>query len=141
MKKIIFIVSALFMSVFAISAHAPGDQQDYLAVIQKMNEDAIIARHNFDYKKAENHTSQAIMIFNTQPVKFQEDNRELKSELYYNLARYRAMQNKTDEALEAFAEAIDLGWDNHAFAEKDLDLDNIRRNKKFRQMMLAIKNS
>jgi hypothetical protein len=149
MRKIILAVCTALLSVAGaggqgpsvqpVSGQTPSVATDYVSVIYAMCDEAGAARFEFDYSGAEEMIRQALMVFESQSREFQEDGAELKGELYYDLTRYLALQDKTDEALDAFALAIDHGWSNHAFARADGDLDNIRREKRFRQMMRTIK--
>ncbi len=139
MKKVILIIGAVLLSAAGSKAQTQSGQTDYLSVIYGMCDSAGAARFEFDYSEAEDIIRRAIMVFESQSNEFQEKNTELKGELYYDLTRYLALQDKAEEALDTFALAIDHGWSNHSFAKNDGDLDSIRRERRFRQMLLAIK--
>ncbi len=149
MKKIIFALCAVALSAAAARAQTTvgqdGDgrtvtgQADYAEAIRTMCGEAAEARAESDYAKAEASIRQALMVFESQGRGFQEENAELKGELYYGMARYLALQEMKDEALDALALAIDHGWADYRRAKSDGDLDNIRRTKRFRQMMRTIK--
>jgi thiol-disulfide isomerase/thioredoxin len=54
---------------------------------------------------------------------------------YYNTACARSMQGKTDEALTAFGQALDAGFDDFEHIGKDTDLDPIRNEARFAQLL------
>jgi len=56
----------------------------------------------------------------------------------YNLACYRAMAGDHDLAIDAFARAIDAGYENHRYASGDRDLDSLRDDPRFQQLMARI---
>lgn len=144
MKKIVFALSVAVASVLCVSARTvaeePSNDSNHVELIHAICNKAAESRYQFDYKGAENLTMQAIMVFNTQSAECQTENQSMKSELYYDLARYRSLQNDRMGALDALEEAVDFGWNNHEFARNDGDLDNIRREKRFRQVMHTIKS-
>lgn len=140
MKKFFIPFAAIMLSVTVVSAQPASDFDKYVEVIQKVCDEASDARYAFDYAKAEQYTRQAITVFDTQPREFQETHRSLKGELCYDLARYCALQGKTEDALNALEEAVNLGWDNYSFAKNDSDLNNIRRTKRFKAMMPSTKS-
>ena len=59
---------------------------------------------------------------------------------YYNLACYLSLQEKKQEALDAFAEAIKYEWHNYSHAKVDTDLDFIRDEDKFKELMHGIRD-
>lgn len=54
---------------------------------------------------------------------------------YYNTACARSMQGKTDEALTAFGQALDAGFDDFEHIGKDTDLDAIRNEPRFASLL------
>lgn len=58
---------------------------------------------------------------------------------HYNLACCLARLGKKDEALEALAESVKAGWLDSAHMEKDEDLDSIRDEKKYAELLAAVK--
>lgn len=64
-----------------------------------------------------------------------EQKNQVKTLCYYNTACGRSLQGKKDEALTAFAAAVDAGWDDWDHVAKDTDLDNIRNEPRFAQII------
>ena len=62
----------------------------------------------------------------------------IKPDLYqalYNKARAHSLKNDTDNALQALQKAINLNPDYRDFAKTDTDLDNIRQNPSFQNLI------
>jgi len=53
----------------------------------------------------------------------------------YNMACVRSRQNRADEAFEWLQRAIDHGYDDFEWMEKDSDLDNIRKDERYQEMI------
>jgi tetratricopeptide (TPR) repeat protein len=60
--------------------------------------------------------------------------------LYYNLACAYAVRDSREEALFYFSRAVDGGFRDTAFFEKDRDLDNIRQEKVFQDILKRLKS-
>ncbi len=56
---------------------------------------------------------------------------------YYNLACSHSLLNQIDPALTALEKAISLGYQNFDHLQKDSDLDNIRAERRFVQILKA----
>jgi tetratricopeptide (TPR) repeat protein len=59
---------------------------------------------------------------------------------YYNLACSYALLKKVDPSLRALRKALELGYRNFRFLREDRDLDAIRKDKRFRQLLLDHEN-
>lgn len=57
---------------------------------------------------------------------------------HYNLACSQAMLNKVDAALRSLRRAIDLGYNNLEYLEEDSDLENIRNDERFGDIVNAL---
>ena len=55
--------------------------------------------------------------------------------MYYNLACYQAMQNKTEEALESIEKAFENGFSNYEWMKLDKEIENIRNTEKFKELL------
>lgn len=62
-----------------------------------------------------------------------------KGGIYYNIACYESVQNHKKAALNAFEKAYQNKYINYPHIVKDTDLDNIRNEKKFREILSKIK--
>lgn len=64
----------------------------------------------------------------------------LQANNYYNLACIYSLNKQTKKAFEAFEKSInDWGYTNYSHAKTDTDLDNIRSNKQFIELMQSIR--
>lgn len=60
---------------------------------------------------------------------------EIRQIVYYNTACARSMQGRADEALTAFGQALDAGFADFDHIGKDTDLDPIRNEARFAQLL------
>jgi tetratricopeptide (TPR) repeat protein len=58
--------------------------------------------------------------------------------VFYNLACSYALLNKIDAAFGALKRAVELGYDDARWLNKDPDLENIRRDKRFQRLQTDI---
>ena len=58
----------------------------------------------------------------------------------YNLACSYSLMNNVDEALVTIKRAIENGYDNMEYLERDDDLDNLRRDQRFKEFFGGIKS-
>jgi tetratricopeptide (TPR) repeat protein len=54
---------------------------------------------------------------------------------HYNLACSYALLKKVDPALRALRKALELGYRNFRFLHEDSDLDALRKDRRFRQLL------
>ncbi|MCO5164896.1 MAG: redoxin domain-containing protein [Planctomycetes bacterium] len=67
---------------------------------------------------------------------FPEDAKDgVRQLVYYNTACARSMQGRADEALTALGQALEAGFDDFDHIAKDTDLDPIRREPRFAQLI------
>ncbi len=62
-----------------------------------------------------------------------------RSGALYNIACARALAGRTDDALEALSRAVDAGYKNADATEKDKDLDSIRANPRYKEIVARMK--
>ncbi|HMP01172.1 MAG TPA: hypothetical protein PKD86_02560 [Gemmatales bacterium] len=55
---------------------------------------------------------------------------------HYNLACSHSLLHQVDAAFAALRRAIELGYDDFAYMERDSDLDNIRSDPRYRKLLL-----
>lgn len=102
------------------------DAKDYPKSIAKLTEMVRLAEH-FQSEKKENE---------------KEDRQQIVSILiggYYNLACSYSLNGNRQMAVDAFARAVALGYKNYRQTLVDTDLDNIRKDNKFRSLLNSIK--
>ncbi len=97
------------------------------------------ARDAKDYQKAEQINKDMITAFQSYPDSIKKIANSMNGLLYYDLTCYQSLQNKKKKAVESFARAVENGWTNYSHANKDSDLDNIRKDKRFILLMKKIR--
>lgn len=60
------------------------------------------------------------------------------SNVYYNLACSYSLLKKTDEAIHALENAIKLGYDDFEHIKKDPDLENLKNDNRYENLLLTI---
>jgi tetratricopeptide (TPR) repeat protein len=76
-----------------------------------------------NYEKAEDHYGTALKL---EPENFI---------ALYNMACVRSLQKRIDEAIEWLQKAVDAGYDEFEWMEKDEDLDNIREDERYKEIL------
>ena len=59
--------------------------------------------------------------------------------VHYNLACSYSLLNKTDEALASLKRAVQLGYTEFDFMEGDKDLNNIRQDQRYKELVSRYK--
>ena len=76
-----------------------------------------------NYKKAEEHYLKALEI---QPDEYI---------AMYNLACVYSLQKKIDDAIQWLVKSVDAGYDDFEWMEKDTDLDNLRNDARYKEII------
>lgn len=88
---------------------------------------------NKDYKKAEKILLDAEADCMKAPSSDQQ--KSMLSGITYNLTCIYSLQNDKKKAVDYFGKAIEYGFTNYSHAKADSDLDNIRTDKRFVQLL------
>lgn len=151
MKALRFFIITAFLML--LSAPAIAQSKEFNALRQDLQ------RLNDEYKKAydaKDYTTTIAKLNETERMieKYQSENKEslennnkemafmLKYALnntYYNLACSYSLSGKSKLAVDAFAKAVAVGYNDYRHVLVDKDLDNIRPDKKFRSLLNSIK--
>jgi len=59
--------------------------------------------------------------------------------IFYNLACDYSLLNEIDRAIEALKKAISLGYDDFDYLKRDRDLENLRKDKRFKSLISLFK--
>jgi hypothetical protein len=109
--------------------------QQYVQEIQSMSAKK-------DYDNAVKISLEAIAFYKNIPKEWLSDfyHKNGGSNLYYNLACWYSLQNKTDKAIAALDTCINV-WEfsKYQSAAEDPDFDNIRKDKRFQKLMETLK--
>jgi tetratricopeptide (TPR) repeat protein len=60
--------------------------------------------------------------------------------VHYNLACSYALLNRTEQALKSLRRAIELGYRDFRYLREDRDLDSLRQDPRFRQLLRELEN-
>jgi hypothetical protein len=141
MKKIIFTLSLFVGSIFVTA------QTNNLLSLQEFeNQVTTIGKaisENLDsknYDALEKLLNEVITLCSRLSDEDKESVKALQADIYYSLACVYSMQNRKEEAINAFATCVnDWGYINYSLAKTDSDLDNIRNEKRFIELMESIR--
>ena len=59
---------------------------------------------------------------------------------HYNLACSLALLKRSDQALQTLRRAVELGYNDFRYMKEDRDLDSIRHDPRFRQLLCEFEN-
>lgn len=65
----------------------------------------------------------------------------IKSSILYDIACCRSLQGRKQEAVQTLAKAVAAGYDSYAHALQDTDLDNIRSEKGFAELLEKMRST
>lgn len=133
MKKLIF--ALLFICCAQIGWGQISEEQTLLTILSKNDVERQEASKAKDYKKAEALCNELLAQYKTFSPEMQKRNSIIQATAYYNLACYRALQNKKKSALQAFELAVKGGWDDYTHTQQDSDLKILRSNAKFKELV------
>ena len=61
--------------------------------------------------------------------------------IHYNLACSYSLLKMVEQALQALKKAIDLGYRDFSFMEADTDLDNVRKDSRYKKLISQVNRS
>ncbi|MDR2065840.1 MAG: transglutaminase domain-containing protein [Prevotellaceae bacterium] len=139
MKKIIFIL-IFFAGSMLIAQTNSLSLQEFMTQISTLEKSVSENFKNKNYEALEKALNESIMLFYRLSDNEQETYKMVQGSNYYNLACAYSLQNRKMEAIDAFEKAI-KNWDyiNYSHAKQDSDLDNIRGEKRFVELMQSIR--
>ncbi|MDR1091323.1 MAG: transglutaminase domain-containing protein [Prevotella sp.] len=136
MKKI---ASLLIISLFSLLAFSQTSGNTPLVDLQKLYNAASSAAGDKDYKKAIVLYDSLISYYNHLPDKDKETISPFLGLVYYNKACSYSLLNNKEKALDNFEKAFEYKWNDYGHTLQDSDLDNIRNEKRFEDVMLKLK--
>lgn len=126
---------------FTISGFAQQTEEE-TAFVNKANGIGKIiseARKKKDYKQAERIWTDMLDSYNKLPGNIREKYKNFKGSIYYDLACYQSLQGKKKEAVKSFSICYENGWNKYSHAKQDADLDNIRKDKQFQDVLAQMR--
>ena len=136
------IVLSFLMSCCSLwCAAQQTSEKEFEKQITSLMQNKETARESKDYKKAENLSWEMLKVLKAQPEEYQKENSYLEGLFYYDVACYQALQGKKKAALTNLETAYNRGWDNYSHTKTDTDLDGLRKEKKFLEIMGRMRNT
>lgn len=126
---------------FTISGFAQQTEEE-TAFVNKANETSkaiSAAREKKNYKQAERIWTEVLAAYNNLPQDIQKKYGYIKGSIYYDIACYQALQGKKKEAVKSFVTCYENGWNKYGHAKQDADLDNIRKDKQFQDVLAQMR--
>jgi hypothetical protein len=121
-----------------------GQNENYSSetLSQKYSEQTKIISQAFkdkNYKQAKSLLNELIDFFSALPESELKKHSSALPNLYYDLTCVHSLEKNTKMAISSFEKAVGLGYINYSHANKDTDLDNIRNDKRFKELMSSIR--
>lgn len=135
MKRALFILLFCFI---AISTFAQSVDQ-FTQYAEKTEKQRSEYWKTKEYAKAAELLKSAIELFRKQSKEIQKDYAPVYHGSLYNIACAYSLNNDKDSAVVYFKKAVDAGFIDYANAKVDTDLDNIRKEPKFAEVLLVLK--
>lgn len=139
MKIILLSMVMLCCSLFGIAQQ--NEERAFEKQVDSLYKEKAAAREQKNYKKAEAVNWEVLKLFKSQPEQFRKENAYLENSSYYDIACYQALQGKKKAALVNFEKAFNLGWSNYSHAKADSDLDGLRKEKKYLEVMAKMREN
>lgn len=143
MRNLLFALFAFIVSlngVFAQDADAKEAFDRFSTELLRLDSisGSYVGRH--DYANAERVCGDMIGLYNSQSESIQQQCLPYAAYIYYNLTCYQSLQNKLEEAIASFGKASQAGYSDFRHAAVDSDLDNIRSDQRFQQILSEIQD-
>jgi hypothetical protein len=135
MKKLILFLS-IFLTTGALKAQSENEFQQYAEKVEKQRSEYWKEKQ---FGKAANLLKEAVTQFNLQSKETKTNYASLYSGSLYNIACAHSLNNEKDSALVYFQKAIDAGFMDYSNAKVDTDLNNIRKEPKFAELLAKIR--
>ena len=145
MKHIILSIVTLLLTVTAFGQTDSKAMNDFIASYQKLENQYHHFYNNKDYKQTEKllqemlNLSRNLKLDSADIEEYQQTIKMINANTYYNLACTYSLSNRKKEAVAAYEQSIQYGYDDYRHVLSDSDLDNIRKDKKFVALTETIK--
>lgn len=137
MKNLFFVfISFLFLVPSLYSQHKEDDFRLYLSVANAKVDEGFEKK---DYESVVNLLTEIKKAYLSLAEAEQKGYPGLLQDVCYNMACGYALQNKADEAIANFRQAIDNGYINYSHAIQDDDLATLRDNEEFKKLLATIR--
>ncbi|MDR0682132.1 MAG: transglutaminase domain-containing protein [Dysgonamonadaceae bacterium] len=139
MRKVIFIL-VFFVGIISVVLTQTLAANEFMDKMFPLNKSISENFKNKNYESLEKLLNEATTLFSRLSDEDQEEYNFFQASNYYNLACVYSLQNKKKEAVDMFEKSVkDWGYTDYSHAKNDSDLDNIRNDKRFVELMQSIK--
>lgn len=141
-KQIYLLFTLLFCSItFCLAQIQEGYKQkdEFYKTLNTLNEKKKQALNEKNYAQAEQCFWNIIRNYEKLPESVQKEIGLDYGSYYYNITCCQSLQQKKEEALKHFELAYQNGYTNYYHILKDTDLDNIRKEKKYQEILAKFK--
>lgn len=134
-KKNLFLCIMLLSGFLSGFAQSPDLKKEFMDKYKVITEDIKNAKKEKNYARMVQSNWDIIKTYDALPADVQKAIGLRKGGIYYDIACYESMQKHKKAAVDAFGKAYQNEYTNYAHVLKDTDLDNIRKDKKFREIV------
>ncbi len=135
MRKTILTV---ILSMSVILCFAQDAKEQIVTALQGQQEELTKAFKDKDYRKGERLCRTMINMADTSKALSQWHKSAIKNNAYYNMACIYSLNGQKECAINAFKNAVELGYSNYKHALADPDLKNIHGEEIFRKMIRSL---
>lgn len=137
MKTVFLIITMLCLGLSGMAQN--NEKKEFERKYSALTQEVANARKQKDYKKAEKLNWEKLKLYQGLPQQLQEKAKNITGLVYYDLACYQALQGKKKAALKNFEKAFNSGWNDYNHAKGDSDIDNLRKEKKYLEVMAKMR--
>lgn len=137
MKKLLFVflIGALCGSVSAQTL----TKEQFLEIVIPLEEAGNEAEKNKDFRKWEQSMLEMLSCYGKLSSEDAKEYSHLPEYLWYDIACARSLSKKKKAAVDAFEKAVENGYTNYHHMLSDSDLDNIRNEKRMKELIQQIR--
>lgn len=138
MKKL---VNLAVIFLFSLSVFSQNPDRAVVDNMLKLYNNANSAAKEKNYKKATVLLDSAINYYDNLPNNDKGVITPFIGSVYYNSACYHSLLSNKEKALFDFEKAIEYKWNDYGHALQDSDLDNLRNENRFKELMSELKKT
>lgn len=139
MKKLFTSILAVAAVIFTSPAQSHDAMTRFLTQLESLHEEMVSAFNNDDRSSMESICMSMIVLYDQQPGNVKSATKAMMGSVWYNVSCLRSLRGDIEGALEAMAEAVTHGWDNYTYTMNDPDLESVRNDPRFTDIISSIK--
>jgi len=139
MKKSFLVLFSILWCNLLFSQNTEYSRHQLVEKFNELQSKSSEAISDQDYNLAEKRVLEFIEFYSSLPVGTQEEFRAVLANNYYKLACIFSLKGDKKKAIYNFDKAVELGFTGYTDAKGDTDLDYIRNEKEFIQLMDKIR--